>query len=44
MFIWQNSEGVLPYLLKRCGGTCSFVGMLKGYIVRKRLGTPALDV
>jgi len=43
MFICQNSEGVHPYLLKCCGGTCSFVGMLKGYIVRKRLWTPGLD-
>jgi len=42
MFICQNSEGVHPYLLKCRGGTCSFVGMLKGYIVRKRLGTPGL--
>jgi len=44
MFICQNSEEVNPYLLKCCGGTCSFVGMLKGYIVRKRLGTPVLDL
>jgi len=43
VFICQNSEGVHPYLWKRCGGTCSFVGMLKGYIVRKRLGTPDLE-
>jgi len=42
MFICQNSEGVHPYLLKCCRGTCSFVGMLKGYMVRKRLGTPVL--
>ena len=40
MFVCQNSEGVYPYLLKRCRGTCLFVGMLKGYMVRKRLGTP----
>ena len=40
MLICQNSEGVHPYLLKCCRGTCSFVGMLKGYMVRKRLGTP----
>ena len=40
MFICQNSEGVHPYLLKCCRGTCSFAGMLKGYMVRKRLGTP----
>ena len=42
MFICQNSEGVHPYLLKCCRGTCTFVGMLKGYMVRKRLGTPEL--
>jgi len=42
MCICQNSERVHPYLLKCCGDTCSFVGMLKGYIVRKRLGTPDL--
>jgi len=44
MFICQNSEGVHPYLLKCCRGTCSFVGMLKGYMVRKRLGTPVLEL
>jgi len=43
MFICQNSEGVRPYLLKCCRGTWSFAGMLKGYRVRKRLGTPVLD-
>jgi len=43
MFICQNSEGVHPYLLKCCRGTCSFVGMLKRYMVRKRLGTPDLN-
>jgi len=43
MFIFQKSEGVHPYLLKCCRGTCSFVAMLKGYMVRKRLGTPALQ-
>jgi len=42
MFMCQNSEGVHPYLLKCCRGTCSFVGMLKGYMVRKKLGTPVL--
>jgi len=42
MFIWHISEGVHPYLLKCCRGTRSFVGMLKGYMVRKRLGTPGL--
>jgi len=43
MFICQNSEGVHPYLLKSCSGTCSFVGMLKGYTARKRLETPGLN-
>jgi len=42
MFICQKSEGVHPYLLKCCRGTCSLVGMLKGCMVRKRLGTPDL--
>jgi len=44
MFICQNSEGVQPYLLKCCRDTCSFVGMVKGYILRKRMGTPALVI
>ena len=44
MFICLNSEGVHPYLLKCCRGTCSFVRMLKGYMVRKRLGTPGLGI
>jgi len=39
MFIYQKSEGFHPYLLECCRGTCWFVGMLKGYMVRKRLGT-----
>jgi len=43
MFIFQKSEGVHPYLLKFCRGTCSFIGMLKGYMVRKKLGTPVVD-
>jgi len=42
MFVIQKSEGGNPKLLKCCRGTCSFVGMLKGYMVRKRLGTPAV--
>jgi len=42
MFICRNSEGVHAYLLKYCMGTCSSVGMLKGYMARERLGTPAL--
>jgi len=41
MFTCQKSEGVHSYLLTCCRGTCSFVGMLKGYMERKRLGTPA---
>jgi len=44
MFNCQISEGVHPYLLKCCRGKCSFVGMLKGYMVRKRLGTPDLEI
>ena len=43
MFIVRNSEGVHAYLLKCFRGTCSSVGMLKGYMVRERLGTPVLD-
>jgi len=39
MFICQNFEGVHPYLLKCSGDTCSFVGMLKGYMV-KQVGNP----
>jgi len=42
MFICQNSEGVHAYLLKWRSGTCSFVRMLKGYMVRERLGTCGL--
>ena len=42
MFICRNSEGVHAYLLKCCRGTCSSVGMLKGYMVKERLGTPGL--
>jgi len=42
MFIDRNSEGVHAYLLKCFRGTCSSVGMLKGYVVRERLGTPGL--
>jgi len=44
MFLCQNSEGVHPYLLKCCRGTCSYAGMVKGYILRKRIGTPALVI
>jgi len=42
VFVVRNSEGVHAYLLKCCRGTCSSVGMLKGYMVRERLGTPVL--
>jgi len=36
----QNAEGVHTYVLKCWRGTCSSVRMLKGYMVRERLGTP----
>jgi len=39
MCICRNAEGVHTYLLKCWRGTCSSVGMLKGYTVRERLGT-----
>ena len=42
MFICRNAEGVHAHLLKCRRGTCSSVRMLKGYMVNKRLGTPAL--
>jgi len=44
MLICQNSEGVHAYLLKCWRSTCSSIRMLKEYMVRKRLGTPALNV
>ena len=34
---------VHAYLLKFWRGTCSSVGMLKGYMVRERLGTPVAE-
>jgi len=43
MFICPNTEGVHAYLSKRWRGICSSVGMLKGYLVKERLGTPALE-
>jgi len=43
MFICQNDEGVHAYLVKYCRGTYSSVGMLKGYMVRERLGTPGIE-
>jgi len=42
MFICQNAEGVHASRLKRWRCTCSSVWMLKGYMARERLGTPAL--
>jgi len=39
----QNAEGVHTYVLKCWRGTCSSVRMLKGYMVRERLGTPDID-
>ena len=42
MFICQNSEGVHAHISKRLRGTCSSVGMLKGFMVRERLGTLGL--
>jgi len=39
MFICQNDEGVHAYLVKCWRGTYSSVRMLKGYMVRERLGT-----
>ena len=31
------------FVIRNFRGTCQSVGMLKGYMVRKRLGTPALE-
>jgi len=42
MLICLNAEGVHVYLLRCWRGTCSSVGMLKGYMVGERLGTPGL--
>jgi len=42
MFIVRYSEEVHAYLLKCCRGTCSSVGILKGYMVKEMLRTPAL--
>jgi len=42
MYVCQNAEGVHTYLLKWGRGTCSSFRMLKGYMVRERLGTPVL--
>ena len=42
ILICWNAIGVHGHLSECCRGTWSFVGMLKGYMVRKRLGTPAL--
>jgi len=32
------------FVMRNIRGTCSFVRMLKGYIVKGRLGTPDLAV
>jgi len=40
MFICRNAEGVHAYLSKCWRGTLSSVRMLKGYMVKNRLGTP----
>jgi len=32
-----------PFVLRDFRGTCSFVEILKGYVVRERMGTPALQ-
>jgi len=42
MFIRRNAEGVHAYLSKCWRGTYASVGMLNGYMVRERLGTPRL--
>jgi len=42
MFICRNAEGVHAHLSKCLNGTCSSGGMLKGYMVIERLGTPVL--
>jgi len=44
MFTCQNDEGVHVYLVKCWRGAYSSVGMLKGYLARERLGTPALNL
>jgi len=31
------------FVIRNFSGTCSFVEMLRGYIVRERLETPGLD-
>jgi len=43
MFICRNAEGVHACLLKSRRGAWSSVRILKGYMVNKRLGTPALE-
>jgi len=43
MFICQNDEGLHAYLVQYWRGTYASVGMLKGYMVRERLGTPGLN-
>jgi len=41
IFICRNAEGVHAYLSKCWRDAYASVGMLKGYMVRERLGTPA---
>ena len=43
MFICRNAEGVHAYVSKCWKGTLSYVGMLNGYTVKKRLGTPGVS-
>jgi len=43
MLIFPNTEGVHAHLSKCWRGTCLSVGILKGCMVRERLGTPALQ-
>ena len=43
MLICRNAEGVHAYLSKCWKSNCSSVLMLRGYMVRKSLGTPALE-
>jgi len=43
VLICRNAEGVHAYLSKCWKSNCSSVLMLRGYMVRKSLGTPALE-
>ena len=42
-FVIANFRGALSSV-NMLKGTCSFVEMLKEYMVRERLGTPALGI